>query len=105
MSKVTKFKNKTKPKKTQELKAHLGFEYIKLKKDVNGLDFNMAHLKEYSIGTKYIISVARELEKGTFVYNFFVSNENIDNFFTAYLDGKIEGKIIEIDKQKPEILA
>lgn len=111
MSKITKFghkfgNNKDKNlKKIPEIKAYLGFEYIKFKKDVNGLDFCISHLKEYAKDIRYIISVARKVADSTFVYNFFVEGTKLKDFFVAYLDGKIDGEIVEIDKLKPENLA
>ncbi len=105
MSKVTKIGAKNSNKKITQLKSYLGFEYIKLKKDINGLEFNMDHLFEYSKKNRYNISVARKVENCTFVYNFFVEGTKLNLFFDAYFNGKIEGDIIDIDKLKPENLA
>ncbi len=105
MSKITRFDAKNNNKKIAQLKSYLGFEYIKLKKDVNGLEFNIEHLLEYSNKNRYNISIARKLENSTFVYNFFVEGSKLNLFFDAYFNGKIEGEIIDIDKLKPENLA
>ena len=91
-------------KKVAQLKTYLGFEYIKLKKDVNGLEFNIGHLLEYPKGIRYNICVARKVEDKTFVYNYFVEGAKLNLFFDAYFNGKIEGDIIDIDKLKPENL-
>lgn len=105
MSKITRFDPNSNNKKVAQLKAYLGFEYIKLKKDVNGLEFNLEHLSEYAKGVRYIISIARQTDGTTSVYNFFVEGAKLNIFFDAYFNGKIEGEIIDIDKLKPENLA
>ncbi len=105
MSKVTKFGAKSNNKKIAQLKSYLGFEYIKLKKDVNGLEFSADHLVEYAKKNRYNISVVRKVEDNTFVYNFFVEGSKLNIFLDAYFNGKIEGDIIDIDKLKPENLA
>ena len=105
MSKITRFDTKNNTKKVAQLKSYLGFEYIKLKKDVNGLEFNIEHLLEYSNKNRYNISVARKVDNNTFVYNFFVEGSKLNLFFDAYFNGKIVGEIIDIDKLKPENVA
>ena len=104
MSKITRFVPNGN-KKIAQLKEYLGFEYIKLKKDVNWLEFNIEHLIEYSKDIRYIISIARKTQEGTFVYNFFVEGAKLNLFFDAYFNGKIEGEIIDIDKLNSENLA
>lgn len=107
MSKITKLNSKAKPKvkRAPELKAYLGFEYVKLNKDVNGFEFSLSHLQKYANAVKYIIAISRQVEGKTFVYNFYVENSKIKEFFENYLNGKIEGEIIDIDKVNPENLA
>lgn len=107
MSKITQFDSRAKSAgaRAAKLKDYLGFEYIKLKKDVNGLEFCISHLREYAKEARYIISIGRKVKDSTFVYNFFVENAKLKDFFKAVLDGKIDGEIIEIDKLKPENLA
>ncbi len=105
MSKIRKFASKNNIKKIAQLKSYLGFEYIKLKKDVNGLEFNIEHLLEYANENRYNISVARKVDNATFVYNYFVEGSKLNLFFDAFFNGKIEGEIIDIDKLKPENLA
>ncbi len=105
MSKITRFEPNNNNKKVAQLKSYLGFEYIKLKKDVNGLEFNFEHLTEYAREVRYIVSVARKTADGTCVYNYFVECGKLNLFFDAYFNGKIEGEIIDIDKLKPENLA
>ena len=105
MSKITRFNPGDSNKKIAQLKTYLGFEYIKLKKDVNGLEFNIAHLLEYAKSNRYNICVARKIDESTFVYNYFVEGSKLNLFFDAYFNGKIEGEIIDIDKLKPENLA
>ena len=105
MSKITRFNPGNSNKKIAQLKTYLGFEYIKLKKDVNGLEFNIAHLLEYAKSNRYNICVARKIDESTFVYNYFVEGSKLNLFFDAYFNGKIEGEIIDIDKLKPENLA
>ena len=105
MSKIKKFNLGNNNKKIAQLKTYLGFEYIKLKKDVNGLEFNVEHLLEYAKEIRYNICVARKVEDKSFVYNYFVEGSKLNLFFDAYFNGKIEGDIIDIDKLKPENLA
>ena len=105
MSKIRKFASKNNIKKIAQLKSYLGFEYIKLKKDVNGLEFNIKHLLKYAKENRYNICVARNVKENTFVYNYFVEGDKLNLFFDAYFNGKIEGEIIDIDKLKPENLA
>lgn len=107
ITKITPISRKNNESKTDsaKLKAYLGFEYIKLKKDVNGLDYNIDHLREFGKNQRYIITLARKINKDTFIYNFFVEGDKLTDFFKSCFNGKIEGDIIDIDKLQPENLA
>ncbi len=82
-----------------------GFEYTKRTRDVNGFSLNFEHLKNYGEKNRYAISVLRKIKNKTYIYNYFVKNEELPKFFKCYFDGKIEGEIIEIEKLDPENLA
>ena len=82
-----------------------GFEYTKLTRDVNGFSLNFEHLKNYGEKNRYAISVLRKIKNKTYIYNYFVKNEELSKFFKCYFDGKIEGEIIEVEKLDPENLA
>lgn len=103
--KITKFsprKTKTvfynKKNKIAEVKEYLGFEYVKLKRDVNGISFNKKSLTEFAHSLKYTVSIMREINNAVFLYEYFISDAKLKDFMQAYLDGKIEGTIIQIEK-------
>lgn len=89
----------------RKLPTKEGFPYSILEYDINGFKFNDEHLRKYAQTNKYTISLAVKKGKDTFLYNYFVDNDYIEDFFKLYSEGKIEGDIIEIDKFNPEILA
>ena len=103
--KVTSFVARKEAMKNRKLPVWEGFEYYKTTKDSNGFSFNYEHLQKYSRKNKYTISVLRQVEGKTCLYNYFVENADLGKFFKCCFDGKIEGEIIEIDKFNPEILA
>lgn len=100
MSKITQF-----PSKKSDFKRYEGFEYVKFIKDTNGITLKAEHLRDYAEKNRYIITVMRTLNGTVCLYNFFVKNSELPKFIKCYFDGKIEGEIIEIEKQNPEILA
>ncbi|GBF23085.1 hypothetical protein tpqmel_0489 [Candidatus Gastranaerophilus sp. (ex Termes propinquus)] len=102
MNKITQFPNR---KSNSILKSWEGFEYMKFKKDKNGNSFNTEHLRDYADKNKYVVSVLRQVGENSFLYDYYVKNSDIERFFKAYFDGKIEGEIIEIEKRAPENLA
>lgn len=106
MDEMEKINNKIArfPRKKSSLQRE-SFSYKVIKKDVNGLCFNFDHLKDYSLGIKYTITLALNEKDKTILHQYLVEGENLKDFFKACIDGKIEGDIIEIDKTNPEILA
>ncbi len=96
------FNNKN---KLAEIKNFQGFEYVKLKKDVNGISFNKKALEDFAFSLKYTISIMRDTNNGIFLYEYFINGEDFDNFFKLYIDGTIEGKIVQIEKHTPDNLA
>lgn len=101
-SKVTRFK---KIEKTKNLVQNEDFQYKVIKRDVNGINFNIDHLKEYSLDLKYTITLALQEKERTILHNYSVEGGDLAKFFKYYAEGKIEGDIIEIEKINPEILA
>lgn len=96
------FNNKN---KLAEIKNFQGFEYVKLKKDVNGINFNKKSLEDFAYSLKYTVSIMRDTNNGIFLYEYFISGEELDRFFKLYIDGTIEGKIVQIEKHTPDSLA
>ncbi len=106
VAKFSKRENKTAPiHHGRKLPVKEGFPYSILEYDINGFKFNDEHLRKYAQTNTYTISLCVKKGKDTFLYNYFVDNDCIGDFFKLYLEGKIEGDIIEIDKFNPEILA
>ncbi len=108
-TKIAKFsKREDKPAPVnhgRKLPVKEGFPYSILEHDINGFKFNDEHLKKYAQTNKYTVSLAVKRGKDTFLYNYFVDNDSLKDFFKLCFEGKIEGDVIEIDKFNPEILA
>ena len=104
-SKVTEFGKRKTEFNGKKILAHEGFPYVSLKNDVNGFKFREEHLKKYARQNKYTITVARKNKDEIVLDNYIIENEELVKFFKAFVEGKIEGEIIEIDKFNPEILA
>ena len=102
-----KSKNRPNPSKNKlaEIKTFLGFEYVKLKKDINRIRFNEKSLREFSCGLKYNISVKKKNGEEVSLYQYFISGSELKRFFEAHISGALEGEIIQIEKFAPEILA
>jgi hypothetical protein len=100
--KITKFPGK---KSGSKLRNWEGFEYIKFTKDKNGISYRAEHLRDYSQGNKYAVTIMRTLGEQTVLYDYYVKNSELEKFFKCCFDGKIEGEIIEITKCAPENLA
>ena len=96
------FNNKN---KLAEIKNFLGFEYVKLKKDVNGINLNKKSLEDFALSLKYTISVMRDTNNGIFLYEYFVDGASINKFFENYVNGTIDGTIVQIEKHTPDNLA
>lgn len=96
------FSNKN---KLAKIKNYLGFEYVKLKKDVNGISFNKKSLDDFAGELKYSISIMRELKNEIFLYEYFIPGNKLKEFMEAYIKGTIEGKIIQIEKHIQDNLA
>lgn len=96
------FNNKN---KLAKIKNFLGFEYVKLKKDINGINFNKKALENFAYSLKYTISLMRDTNNEIVLYEYFVDGSDINKFFENYINGTIEGKIIQIEKHTPDNLA
>ncbi len=104
-SKITEFGKRKKEFNGKKILAHEGFPYVPLRCDVNGFKFREEHLKKYARQNKYTITIAKKIKGDIVLNNYIIENDEITKFFKAYIEGKIEGEIIEIDKFNPEILA
>ena len=107
-NKVTSFKKRENLKLTSFNKNSLqkeGFSYRTMKKDINGFEFKSEHLQEYALEMKYTVTLALKEKGKTILHCYFIEGEDLKKFFQYYIEGKIEGDIIEIDKYNPEILA
>lgn len=91
--------------KFAEIKNFLGFEYIKLEKDVNGISFNKKSLNDFAQNLKYTISVMREKSGKVYLYEYFVPDCELKKFLEAYVNGTILGEIIQIKSHTPDNLA
>lgn len=101
-AKITQFPKKKSGASTQTLE---GFEYIKFTKDKNGISFRAEHLREYADKNKYTITILKENDKEVCLCDFYVKNTELEKFFKACFDGKIEGEIVEIEKCPSETMA
>lgn len=88
-----------------EIKNFQGFEYVKLEKDVNGINFNKKSLEDFSFNLKYTISIMRDTNNGIFLYEYFIDGAELNKFFELYINGTIEGAIVQIEKHTPDNLA
>ena len=107
-NKIAKFKKREDLKFVSLNKKSLqkeGFSFRTIKKDINGFEFKPEHLKEYASEIKYTITLALKEKENTILHCYSVEGEDLKKFFRYFIEGKIEGDIIEIDKHNPEILA
>ncbi len=96
------FNNKN---KLAEIQSFEGFEYVKLKKDVNGISFNKKALEDFALNLKYTISIMKDTGNDVFLYEYFIDGSEINRFFKLYIDGTIDGAIVQIEKHTPDNLA
>ena len=78
----------------------LGFEYVKLTRDSNGLPFKEEKLLEYAKKCHYIVRIMRKINGEICLYNYDVPYVNLTNFIE-----NLDGTIIEIEKVFPKDLA
>lgn len=88
-----------------EIKEYLGFGYVKLKKDVNGISLNEKALLDFASELRYTISIMRKLDDRVYLYEYFIQSNDLKKFLKAHIDGIIEGEIIQIEKHTPDNLA
>ena len=98
--------NKDLPQDTEEqIKYFAGFNYVKLKRDVNGKRFVASKLLSYAEKCHYIVSVLRNVDGEECLYNYDIKSSDLPKFIKA-LDNKVlNGTLIEIEKYIPEDLA
>ena len=94
------------PQETEEkIKFFAGFSYVKLKRDSNGKKFVKSQLTSYAEKCHYIVSVMREVDGETCLYNYNVKSVDLPKFIKAFENDTLNGTIIEIEKYVPEDLA
>lgn len=94
------------PQETDEkIKFFAGFNYVKLKRDVNGKKFVPTSLEAYAKKCRYIISIMKDVDGETCLYNYNITSEELPAFMKALEDKTLTGKLIEIEKYVPEDLA
>ena len=107
--KVIKFTPKKESSKTEknetEIKNFKGFDYMKSDKDLNGVPFIKENLIEYSLSCKYMVRVMREKNNKVYLYNYYVSQEDLAKFLIDFENGEYDGTVIEVEKYIPEELA
>ena len=47
----------------------------------------------------------RNTNNGTFLYEYFINGAELNKFFELYINGTIEGAIVQIEKHTPDNLA
>lgn len=97
--------HKAKTNEDKNVKFFAGFNYVKINKDKNGNKLNKERLLKYAENCHYNISVMREIEGETWLYNYDVTNEDLLQFLKAFENNTLNGTIIEIEKYFPEDLA
>ena len=100
-----KISQKSASSKKKEIKNFCGFDYVKMEKDLNGTSFVKENLLDYARKCKYMVRVMREKEGKIYLYNYYVSQDKINEFLNKIESGEFDGKIIEIEKYIPENLA
>ncbi|MCM1265630.1 MAG: hypothetical protein NC200_05465 [Candidatus Gastranaerophilales bacterium] len=94
------------PQETEEkIKFFAGFNYVKLKRDTNGKKFVPANLESYAKKCHYIVTVMRNVDGETCLYNYDLKSEDLPLFMKALENNTLTGKLIEIEKYIPEELA
>jgi hypothetical protein len=94
------------PQETEEkVKYFAGFNYVKLKRDVNGKKFVSSQLKAYAEKCHYIVSVLRNIDGEDCLYNYDIKSSELPKFIKALDNKTLAGELIEISKYIPEDLA
>lgn len=94
------------PQDTEEkIKFFAGFNYVKLKRDVNGKKFVESQLLSYAEKCHYIVSVLRKVDGENCLYNYDIKSSDMPKFMKALDSNTIAGTLIEIKKYVPEDLA
>ncbi len=100
-----KHKDRSKPSESEAVKFFDGFNYIRLDKDKNGNNFNPEHLAHYAEQTRYLVTVMREHDNKTSLYNYEVPYEQLTDFLLKFKNNEFDGQIVDIDKYIPENFA
>lgn len=89
----------------EKIKFFAGFNYVKLKRDTNGKKFVASQLEAYADKCHYIVSVMRNIDGETCLYNYDIKSSELLKFLRAFDNDTLNGTIIEIEKYIPEDLA
>ena len=92
-------------KTDEKIKSFAGFNYVRLDKDENGKLFNEQQLLKYARKCHYLVSVMKEKNGATVLYNYEVPSEKLMDFVLKFYNNELQGTIIEIHKYVPEDLA
>ncbi len=98
---VDLFSEKRPLKKDSGAKFFQGFNYIRLNKDRNGNLFNAEHLRNYAEKVCYLVTVLREHDGLTWLYNYEVPAPQLGEFINKFNTQEFDGEIIDIDKYIP----
>ncbi|MCR5266683.1 MAG: hypothetical protein K6E29_08865 [Cyanobacteria bacterium RUI128] len=94
------------PQDTEEqVKFFAGFNYVKLKRDVNGKKFVPSQMISYAEKCHYIVSVLRNVDGEDCLYNYDIKSADLPKFIKALDNKTLNGTLIEIEKYIPEDLA
>jgi hypothetical protein len=93
----TKFSSKSK----SDVKFYAGFNYVKVKKDLNGNKLRKDYLLKYRRECHYMVSVMREIDGEICLYSYDVPNDDLFKFMKSFDENTLDGTIIEIDKYFP----
>lgn len=94
------------PQNTEEkVEYFAGFNFVKLKRDSNGKKFVNSKLKAYAEKCHYIVSVMREIDGETCLYNYDIKSKDLPKFIKSLDNKTLAGELVEIEKYIPEDLA
>lgn len=86
----------------KDVKFYAGFNYVRIDRDNNGNMLNAERLLKHSDDCHYLVSVMREVNGETVLYNYDVPYSDLMKFVKSFEDNTLDGTIVEIDKYFPE---
>ncbi len=102
---VDLFSEKRSSDQKEKTKFFQEFSYIRLNKDRNGNAFNAEHLRNYAGRICYLVTVMREHDNNTWLYNYEVPSDKLSEFIIKFETNEFDGQIIDIDKYIPDNFA